>query len=251
MDRTKHLMGNHAKNFPPSSGHRWLLCGQSVGGPQGGPSTDAAELGTAAHELFEVSMKEGKHPRTYEGRHFNIAYVADDAMIDAVEIAWEKLHPELNEKMPYGIEHEVLIPATGETGTVDHWRFDHKTGTLYVWDYKNGRHKVEAKDNMQMRLYALGIIARISKMFNEPIKIVQIGIIQPNAQGDSVSIYGYTLAQLMTWGREKVAPQVALIKSGKAPYKAGMHCTFCWKAPTCKALAKHVAAQTKTNWDIK
>jgi Protein of unknown function (DUF2800) len=241
-------MSTHAKNFPPSSAYRWLECGQSVGAPPGAPS-DASELGTAAHELLEKSLTEMKHPEKFLGQHFNVSYVADAHMVESVGIAFDYLLP-ITENTHWGTETQVTIPDTGETGTTDFWACDKDGGTLLIADYKNGMHRVEAKDNPQLKLYALGLLDKVNEKVNEKPLYIGLTIIQPNVTEPMISTHIMKVKELIAWGKNVVAPQVKLIKSNKAPYVPGKHCTYCHRASSCKALASHMVQAARTDWGI-
>lgn len=57
------------------------------------------------------------------------------------------------------------------------------TFMLFVGDLKTGRHAVDAKENKQLMLYALAILAKLSRLYN--ITLVRLAIFQPYCGGPS------------------------------------------------------------------
>lgn len=57
------------------------------------------------------------------------------------------------------------------------------TFMLFVGDLKTGRHRVEAKENKQLMLYAMAILAKLKRLYN--ITLVRLAIFQPYCGGPS------------------------------------------------------------------
>lgn len=57
------------------------------------------------------------------------------------------------------------------------------TFMLFVGDLKTGRHAVDAKENKQLMLYALAILAKLCRLYN--ITLVRLAIFQPYCGGPS------------------------------------------------------------------
>lgn len=57
------------------------------------------------------------------------------------------------------------------------------TFMLFVGDLKTGRHAVDAKENKQLMLYALAILAKLRRLYN--ITLVRLAIFQPYCGGPS------------------------------------------------------------------
>lgn len=61
------------------------------------------------------------------------------------------------------------------------WSDENSAYTLVVGDLKTGRHKVLAKENKQMMLYALGLLRKLKRLYD--ITAVRLVIFQPYAGG--------------------------------------------------------------------
>ena len=107
-------------------------------------------------------------------------------------------------------------------------------GTMTVIDLKYGKGvEVSAVGNPQMRLYALGALAQFGMIYN--VDRVRMVIFQPRLNNTSVD--EISVEELITWGREVVAPRAQLAIQGEGELNAGEWCRFCRHAPQCPALA--------------
>ncbi|MTI71060.1 MAG: DUF2800 domain-containing protein [Firmicutes bacterium] len=103
---------------------------------------------------------------------------------------------------------------------------------LEIIDLKYGKGvKVSAKDNSQMRLYALGAIHQFDCLYD--IKTVKMTIAQPRL--DSISTDELSIEELLTWAEKEVKCKAELAFKGEGEFKAGEHCRFCKVKPTCRA----------------
>ena len=106
---------------------------------------------------------------------------------------------------------------------------------LHVVDFKYGKGiKVDAEENPQLRLYALGALERFGFIYN--ISKVVLHIVQPRL--DNFSAWETTAAELRKWGSDVVRPRAALAYEGKGEFRSGEHCRFCKIAATCKKRAE-------------
>jgi hypothetical protein len=66
------------------SNKSWLLCPGSIQACEGIPdeTTDAAELGTAIHELAELCLKQGTAPEEYLGYPIYNGMIVDEDMVE-------------------------------------------------------------------------------------------------------------------------------------------------------------------------
>lgn len=110
---------------------------------------------------------------------------------------------------------------------------------LYVNDYKYGAgKKVSAKDNPQLKLYAIGGLLDILRTnpTYRPKKIV-MNIYQPRVAGttDPVSTWECTPEELFSWAEFDVAPKALIAIGGQGEFVAGDHCGFCKARTVCRA----------------
>ena len=163
----------HSK-FSPSSAHRWMHCHASLVLPQPTERTTSpeAEEGTAAHELAAWCMTEGHFDATQwtEPTASNGVAVTDE-MKEFVQVYlnnileyWTALS-EGDDNAKFLVEAEVDysglvgLEAGEATGTSDCLIIAPAAGIVSVHDLKYGRGvDVDAVDNEQLRIYALGAI---------------------------------------------------------------------------------------------
>ncbi len=107
--------------------------------------------------------------------------------------------------------------------------------TLCITDYKHGKGvPVAAKDNPQMRLYALGALKRYAPIFGDTIKKVRMSIDQPRL--DSYTTDTITVEELRAWG-DSIKPIAQKAFSGLGEFVPGDHCRFCRGKAQCRARA--------------
>lgn len=248
-----HAARSHARRFAPSASDRWMSCPGSVELTKDAPpdpTNEAAERGTAAHELLNVSLSSGRPPIKFKGKTFNKTFVADNAMCNAVEYATDYVRSRKPVKV--WTEQELDIPATGEQGHVDiALIYDN---VLEVIDYKNGAWVVEAKDNPQIRLYVLGVLfaltlTELGRGYLKKIKRIRVTIIQPNAYhvDGPVRSHLYRTADLEVFDQE-VRQIVRSVEAGTAKLSAGPQCKYCPARARCKTLAEYATDQAKLDF---
>lgn len=107
-----------------------------------------------------------------------------------------------------------------------------------VIDLKFGKGiPVDAKDNPQLRLYALGAWSKFKDEYPD-IKEVEYTIHQPRL--DSITTDGTSLARLVDWANYFVKPKAKKAWSGTGEFVAGDHCQFCRAKHTCRARSDFV-----------
>ena len=237
----------HAK-LSASSSHRWLECTAAPGFEQQFPQTTSvyAREGTIAHEFCEIY-----------GRQVFGLIENEDAAERAALLEQEDLYdPEMHRTAAFYAEclqaaalgfpekpavfFEVRVPL-GEWipegfGTCDCCMIG--GDTLHIFDYKHGKGvMVESEGNPQMRLYALGALAKFRPIYGDAIKRVVMTIIQPRISEDPSDAEMKT-AELLTWGAEHVKPRAQAAYTGKgAEFHAGDWCRFCAGKAQCRARA--------------
>lgn len=118
---------------------------------------------------------------------------------------------------------------------------------LIIGDLKTGRHRVEAKENKQLMLYALGVYRRLKRRYN--ITTVRLVIFQPYAGGASewdISVEGLELFAKFAQKRALLALDAYF--RGKKNLKASDFkpsvdgCQWCRFSEQCAARTKTVNA---------
>lgn len=237
-----------------SAAHRWLNCTAAPRFEVQFPETTSeyAEEGRLAHAICELKVL--KHftlqikPRAYTAKlnklkadpRYNaemdrisdlyVEHLAERAMQYAAKpsVAAE-VRVDFGDYVPDGFGTCDCIMVGGDT--------------LSIVDYKHGQGVlVSAKDNPQMRLYALGALKRYAPVFGNTIKYISMTIDQPRMQSE-VSNETITVDELRAWG-ESIKPVAQEAYSGKGKFCAGEWCQFCRARATCRARAEqHMALE--------
>jgi len=105
--------------------------------------------------------------------------------------------------------------------------------SIRVIDLKFGRGvPVNAQDNPQLRLYALGAWSKFKEEYPD-IKEVSYTIHQPRL--DSISTDGTTIIKLIDWANYFVKPKAKKAWSGAGEFLPGEWCQFCKAKAQCRA----------------
>lgn len=229
----------------PSGASRWLVCPPSarLESKMPDPSNAAAEEGTLAHALCELYLRNHLkliRPIPYKSqlKELKANPLFDSAMdehcLDYVTFVTDKLHA-LHEPSIF-IEEKLDIQefVPEGFGTVDCAMIaDH---ILDITDFKYGKGVlVNAHENKQMMLYALGALLKYSLLYE--ISEVRMTIYQPRL--NNYSSFEISAENLLAWGEEYVKPRAQLAFDGMGDFEAGSHCKFCKIRATCKTLATY------------
>ena len=236
-------MGELHSNIGASSAHRWMNCPGSVrlyDQLTNRRTTEYAATGTAAHEVCERCLRDGLEPISFLGQKIKVGdYEVEvtDSMVSAVNIyvgqirldhhrfggklmveqsfSLDWLHPGM-----FGRNDAAIIP-------------DQVFGTLRIYDYKNGRKLVHAKDNPQCMYYALGALGKDNPWMAEK---VELNIIQPNAFGkEPIEQWTVSADELYWWAYDFLLPAAKKTQEADAPCVPGEWCTFCEASHLCHA----------------
>lgn len=222
-----------------SSSHRWLNCNPSARLEQEftDHETEAAAEGTAAHALCEHKLRKVLKMRSKKPIS---AYDCDemDAYTDGyVEFVLEQL----NEAKQNCSDPLVLIEQKLDFscyvpdgfGTGDCLIVADKL--LHIIDFKYGQGiLVEAEQNPQMMLYALGALRLFDSLYD--IESVSMTIYQPRRE--NVSTWTISVSDLMNWAENTLKPKAELAYKGEGEYAPGNWCQFCKAAVKCRARAE-------------
>ena len=230
-------MGNHAI-LSASSSHRWLHCLPSARLELEFENTngEAAKEGTAAHALSEHKLKKAlrirsKRPTSEydsdEMEECTNAYV--DFIMEQVELARKSCTDPIV-LIEQRLDFSCYVPdgfGTGDCVIISDDR-------LHILDFKYGMGVlVDAEDNPQMKLYALGALEIYDSLYD--IKEISMTIFQPRRE--NVSTWTVPVEELKAWAEEELKPKAAKAYQGEGEYMPGSWCTFCRASSRCRARA--------------
>ena len=231
-----------------SGAHRWLACTPSAQlEEQFSESTsEYAEEGTFAHALADLQLKYhlGQTTRSnYErqlktlskNEHYNPSMI--DYIGNYVSVVAEKVNEASDRSkdvivlLEQRLDFSAWVPEGFGTGDV----VVISDKVLEVIDLKYGKGvAVSAKDNAQMRLYALGALALFDSLYD--IETVKMTICQPRL--DSVSTEEVTADFLLGWANAELKPRAEMAWNGEGEFRSGDHCRFCRARFNCRARAE-------------
>lgn len=263
----------------PSGAKKWLSCAASLACEKDIPNTSgkAAVLGTAMHTIAEMHLNQYIKGTTLPLEREVGSYVLDEgkgqikalispmkgavlitadmleqvrkytdyckAIIDVATYAKLEMRVNLTEVLHPGYEGVETF------GTADLVAVQELANTdehmLIIGDLKTGRHRVEAKENKQLMLYALGVYRRLKRRYN--ITVVRLVIFQPYAGGASewdISVEGLELFAKFAQKRALLA--LDAYSRGKKNLKASDFkpsvdgCQWCRFSEQCAARTKTV-----------
>lgn len=244
----------------PSGAERWSTCPASVQLEAGYPdsSSDYADEGTAAHAVAEMALREGQDAMAYKGQRIPMRGGI------AVEVTAD-MATEVQKYVDYvrdvSAGHELMleqrlnisgwVPEAFGTSDAVILRED---GELHICDLKFGRGvKVDAEENKQMILYALGALDQFAVLMD--FERVRMTIHQPRL--NHLSEWAITVDELRERGaRLKEAAERAYLyvdsETPPAPSDFGPSekaCRFCKAKATCPALAQRVQEEIGADFD--
>lgn len=231
-------MSDHAV-LSASGAHRWLNCLPSARLELefvNNESSAAAE-GTAAHALCEHKLKKALHMRSKrpvsvynsdEMEEHSDAYV--EFVMEQLELAKESCTDPLI-LIEQRLDFSCYVPqgfGTGDCIIIA----DKK---LHIIDFKYGMGVlVDAVDNPQMKLYALGALEIYDSLYD--IEEVSMTIFQPRRE--NVSTWTIRVEALKDWAEKELKPKAKKAYDGEGEYLPGEWCTFCRAAVKCRARAE-------------
>lgn len=263
----------------PSGAKKWLACSASLACEKDIPNTSgkAAVTGTACHTIAEMHLNQYIKGTALPLEREVGAYVLDEgkgqikalispmkgavlitagmieqvrkytdyckAIIDVATYAKLEMRVNLTEVLHPGYEGVETF------GTADLVAVQELANTdehmLIIGDLKTGRHRVEAKENKQLMLYAIGVYRRLKRRYN--ITVVRLVIFQPYAGGASewdISVEGLELFAKFAQKRALLALDAYF--RGKKNLKASDFkpsvdgCQWCQFSEQCAARTKTV-----------
>ena len=241
-------MAEHAV-LSASGSHRWLNCTPSARLELEFENTgsEAAREGTAAHALCEHKLKRALHMRS---RRPASDYDSDemeectDAYVDFVMEQYETAKQVCEDPViliEQRLDFSCYVPdgfGTGDCLIISDDR-------LHIIDFKYGMGVlVEAEDNPQMKLYALGALAVYDALYD--IREVSMTIFQPRRE--NVSTWTIPVEDLKAWAENELKPRAKMAYDGEGEYLPGEWCTFCRAAVRCRARAEEKLKLAQTEF---
>lgn len=263
-----------------SSSHRWLECPKSATLEQTveRKTSSFAEEGTLAHEIAELKLRllkrevtpqqfKKEHKRLKGSKLYNpemedhtdtyVAYVfqsccttsnssevletikevglSDSSLESAPAYLYIEVKVDLGQIIPEGF------------GTSDAVVLNPFDKAIEIVDLKYGKgERVDAENNSQLMLYALGVFYAFEPFFD--LEKVKITIVQPRL--DNISTWSISVKDLIDWAENVVRPQAKKAILGEGELKTGKHCRWCGVKPVCKAWAKQAEEIAAANFEF-
>ena len=237
-----------------SGASRWMKCTPSARLEDPFPSKTSvhAEEGTLAHEFADVELKRNQNILTEEAYQAKLSELRDhelytDDMEEHVSVYTDYVLEQLASSrggsliieervnftayVPegYGTCDAIILPSLSTIPT-------QHPAMLFVTDLKYGKGvQVDAEDNPQLKLYALGAYLRYD--LTHDIQIIRLSIVQPRL--DHISTWDISVEDLLKWAKDVLKPLAEKAYKGEGELCAGSHCRFCKVAPRCRALSEY------------
>lgn len=233
-------MNRHAL-LSASSSHRWLNCPPSARLCETceDKGSDYAAEGTDAHILCEYKLKTALGLPAEDPTE-NLSFYSEE--MEECASGYASYILELVETAKQTCAYPVVLIeqrldfsryVEGGFGTGDCVVIT--DGTLHIVDFKYGQGiLVEAEDNPQMKLYALGALEIFDGIYD--IDTVSMTIYQPRR--DNVSTHTVFKESLYQWAEDVLKPAAELAYAGGGEYRCGEWCQFCKAKYECRKRAE-------------
>ena len=222
-----------------SSSHRWLECTPSARLEMEfeNPGSEAAREGTAAHALAEYKLRKalGKGG-TRPVSSFDSGEMEDctDGYVEYVMELLAKAKAKCSDPVvlvEQRLDFSRYVPDGFGTGDCIIVSDD----VLNIVDLKYGTGiLVEAEENPQMKLYALGALEIFDALYD--IREVTMTIFQPRRE--NVSVWSISADELKSWAETELKEKAELAFRGEGSFVSGPWCTFCRASTRCRARAE-------------
>ena len=249
----KNLKSSNHSLLSPSGASKWITCTPSAVFESKHEDTKSnyADEGTLAHLLYQrlienylklISPALFKHE--YKSIKQNKFYTPDmeSHCRDLMQYVLNLVEDENDVEIMLEVEVDLsrYVPeAKGKLDTVIITK-----NKVAIVDLKYGKGvRVEAKENKQQMLYALGVYETFKNKI-QGIENVELHIYQPRI--DNYGVMYTTFDELLDWSFLELIPAALKAFKGEGEYVPGSHCQFCKAKNNCKAfydsniiLAKH------------
>ncbi len=242
-------MTAHAR-LSASGAHRWLRCPASISLeatlPKGEEKSSVyAEEGTLAHELaaevltasltknwssVRLGQLQANAPaemHTYVGQYVNDVLSRPGIMHVESRVSFDRRVPD-----GFGTADCIIL----------------HDGEMQVHDLKYGMgERVEAEDNEQLKLYALGVLAGYGYLYD----IEQFRLVIHMPRLDHRPEWVISTEDLLHWGDTELAQAVIEVNSPNPRYNPGeKQCRWCKAKDICPALAEKMTTTALEGMDL-
>ena len=259
-EQINHSDREHAL-LSPSGSHRWMRCIPSARLEENLPenTSSAAEEGTVAHELAEYALD-----MYLKGEYMPLL----DELPTPKHIAENKYYsPEMDKYVTDYICYVCDLYETQEGAEMHIERKFDLTSyvpecfgscdcdivgekVLNIIDLKYGKGvQVDAKDNSQLMMYALGVLRSLSPKRQAEIETVRMHIAQVRL--GNYSVFEMTARDLTHWGIHVLRPTAEKAWAGQGETKVGSHCKFCKFKAQCRAQKEALVNEFETHGETK
>lgn len=235
-----------------SSAHRWLNCTPSARLEEPLPDSEStyADEGSLAHRLAELTLlfrlrwiEERAYLAQLQHVQSHELFTAD--MMDYVTAYADFVIEQYNEARSRSQDAVIFLEerldfsrwvpegfGTGDCTIIS-------DGVMEIIDFKYGKGvEVEAEDNPQMMLYALGAHDTFGYIYS--IHTVRMTIHQPRI--GNVSTWELPLDKLLKWATLELKPKAIQAWNGQGEPRPGDWCRFCKVKERCRARAEAMMA---------
>lgn len=245
----------------PSSSHRWLKCTPSARLEEHipGSTSAAAEEGTVAHELAEYALD-----KYIKGEYMPLL---DELPVPKEIAANQYCSSEMDKYVTDYVCYVCdIFEMCGDANMYLERKFDltsyvndcfgscdcaiEGTNILNIIDLKYGKGvRVEAKDNTQLMMYALGVLRSLSPKRQAEIETVKMHIAQVRL--GNYEVFEMSARDLTHWGIHVLRPTAEKAFAGRGETKVGSHCKFCKFKAQCRAQRDALVNEFETHGDAK
>jgi hypothetical protein len=260
-------MTMHAR-FSASASDRWLNCPGSLALSQGhsGAASYASAEGTMLHALGERCLFEEGDPYDYVGQEFVVdgfTFELDDEQAGAVTQYVEYIRGFSGIKM-YEVRSDYAsalnLPAGEAFGTADCVIWQEDEQHLHIVDAKFGRKFVNARENRQLILYAIGVATTLRAVGDDPVEVT-LHIVQPRVSatpipytlsGEELEFYAADFAKSAVKAQKAIETYQVGRELELLPYLVAgeSQCQWCPAKANCPALRKEVDESMKNVPDV-
>ncbi|MFA6934706.1 MAG: DUF2800 domain-containing protein [Sphaerochaetaceae bacterium] len=238
------MPSEHAR-LSASASHRWMNCPPSALLCEAVPdeTSDYAKEGTCAHSLCEFKLRRALGQQAADPTEdldffsSEMDECSDEYVAFIIEALEEERKAGRNPLVliEQRLDFSSYVPEGFGTGDA----LIITDGRLHIIDFKYGKGVlVEAQENSQMMLYALGACEMLGSLYE--IDEITMTIFQPRL--GNISSWSMTNSELYSWANLTLAPAAKMAIKGEGELKAGPWCRFCKVKASCRKRAEESMA---------